>query len=172
MKRAIAFFVLAVFSVTTFAASVIAGFSHTEPSAKSVALMAINEAQKSIYLAAYQYTSADILQAIMAAKKRGVHVEVILDRTQKNGDSQAAMVASGIPCYIDQTYKIMHHKFMVIDGINVETGSFNYTLNADKSNAENAMYVRGIPQLALAYMNEWVRLHQLPRTVPCKGGGQ
>lgn len=154
------------------AASVIAGFSHVSPSAKDIAITAVTEAKTSIRLAAYQYTSPDIISAVLAAKKRGVDVAVILDHTQENGDSQATMVASHIPCYIDHTYKIMHHKFIVVDGINVENGSFNYTLSADKSNAENALYTRGVKQLADAYTTEWNRLQALPKTVPCKGGGQ
>jgi phosphatidylserine/phosphatidylglycerophosphate/cardiolipin synthase-like enzyme len=152
--------------------TVIAGFSHTSPSAKDVALTAVNEAKKSLRIAAYQYTSADIIRAVIAAKQRGVDVAVILDHTQENGDSQATMVASHIPCFIDHTYKIMHHKFIVVDGINVEAGSFNYTLSADKSNAENALYVRGVQPLADAYTGEWNRVRGLPKTVACKGGGQ
>jgi len=153
-------------------AATFVGFSHTQPSAKSVAIQAVNDAKSTLLIAAYQYTSTDVIQAVLAAKKRGVDVRVILDHTQENGDSQATMVAAGIPCFIDHTYKIMHHKFLVIDGTSVENGSFNYTLSADKSNAENALYTTDAPALAAAYTTEWQRIQALPKTVACKGGGQ
>ena len=169
MKRLIAAILILTYACTVSAASVIAGFSHGNPSAKDIALVAINEAQTTLRIAAYQYTNADIIAAILAAKHRGVDVAVILDHTQENRPEQAQMVAAHIPCFIDHKYKIMHHKFLVIDHINVEAGSFNYTLSADKSNAENALYIRGIQPLADAYTNEWDRLKSLPTTVPCKG---
>jgi phosphatidylserine/phosphatidylglycerophosphate/cardiolipin synthase-like enzyme len=47
---------------------------------------------------------------------------------------------------------------MVIDRTTVETGSFNYTGSANKRNAENALVLRGVPDLAEAYLKEWRRL--------------
>jgi len=163
---------LALPSVAQAQPAPLVGFSHSQPSAKAVTLTAIGEAKHSIRLAAYQYTNPDIIRAVIAAKQRGVDVAVILDRTQRDGDSQATMVASSVPCFIDGTYRIMHHKFMVIDGVSVETGSFNYTRSADTANAENALYLRAVPQLAATYTTEWQRLRALPRTTACPGGGQ
>ncbi|WP_019573475.1 phospholipase D-like domain-containing protein [Curvibacter lanceolatus] len=154
------------------AAQPLVGFSHSTPSAKDIALTAVSDAKSSLLIAAYQYTSPDIIKAVVAAKKRGVDVAVILDHTQENGDSQAVMVAAGIPCFIDHTYRILHHKFMVVDGVSVENGSFNFTVSADKANAENALYTTDSPALAVAYATEWQRIRALPKTVTCKGGGQ
>lgn len=153
-------------------AATFVGFSHTSPSAKDVALRAINDSKSTLLIAAYQYTSADILKAVIAAHKRGVRTAVILDRTQENGEGQAGLVASGIECYVDHTYRIMHHKTMVVDSMNVLNGSFNYTLSADKANAENALYTTGDAVLASRYTDEWNRLRALPKTAPCKGGAQ
>jgi phosphatidylserine/phosphatidylglycerophosphate/cardiolipin synthase-like enzyme len=47
---------------------------------------------------------------------------------------------------------------MVIDGATVETGSFNYTTAATKSNAENALVLRNAAELAKVYAAEWARL--------------
>jgi phosphatidylserine/phosphatidylglycerophosphate/cardiolipin synthase-like enzyme len=52
----------------------------------------------------------------------------------------------------------MHNKFMVIDGVTVETGSFNYTSAAVKSIAENAIVIRNAPDIAKIYAAEWTRL--------------
>jgi len=174
MKKLIAtvFCALAIAGNVMAAPTVAAGFSRGEPSAKAVVLRAIADAKTTLHIAAYQLTSPDIIRAIIAAHKRGVTVAVMLDRTQASGDSQAAMVASGIACRIDGTYRIFHHKFMVVDGVSVEVGSFNYTLSADRSNAENALYIRNAPGLAKRYTAEFDRSWALPKTTPCPGGGQ
>ncbi|MGU3625114.1 phospholipase D-like domain-containing protein [Raoultella ornithinolytica] len=52
----------------------------------------------------------------------------------------------------------MHNKFMVIDGKNVQTGSFNYTASAVSRNAENVLLIEDAPQLAEAYQREFKRL--------------
>lgn len=130
-------------------------------------LKAIGEAQVSLLVAAYQYTEPDITAAVLSAAKRGVKVAVILDRTQKNKQPQADLVAAGVECRIAQNYKIMHHKFLVIDGRSVENGSFNYTTNADKANAENALYISDNPGLASKYADEWEKVKST--SLPCSG---
>lgn len=147
-----------------------AGFSRGVPSAMDVTLQGIVSADKSLYIAAYQFTNPGILRAVIAAKARGVDVEVVLDRSQAAGDSQAVLVSAGIPCRISTVYKIMHHKFMVIDGSAVETGSFNYSLNAVKGNAENALLIQNAPGLAIQYKAQWDTVNTPAK--PCKGGGQ
>jgi phosphatidylserine/phosphatidylglycerophosphate/cardiolipin synthase-like enzyme len=42
--------------------------------------------------------------------------------------------------------------------VTVETGSFNYTSAAVKSNAENAIVIRNAPDIAKVYAAEWARL--------------
>ena len=155
--------------VSTAHAEQFVGFSHSSPSAKDVVLKAVNDSKKSLRVAAYQYTNPDILQAIIAAKNRGVDVQIILDQSQSNGKNQANVVKAGIPCYIDHTYKIMHHKFTVVDDMSIENGSFNYSVSADKANAENALYTTDAPKLADAYTKEFNRLVALPRTTKCSG---
>ena len=157
------FFTTHAFSQT----SMVVGFSRGQPSAKEVVLEAIDDANELLYLAAYQYTSKDIIQRVIAAKKRGVRVFVLLDRTQKNGDAQASMVASNIDCRIDQRYRIMHHKFIIIDGKHIETGSFNYSANADRVNAENAIYLKDVPDIAAQYQQQWDGIYK--DAIPCPG---
>jgi phosphatidylserine/phosphatidylglycerophosphate/cardiolipin synthase-like enzyme len=147
--------------------SITVGFSRGQPSAKEVVMQAIDDANDSLYLAAYQYTNKDIIQRIIASKQRGVKVFVLLDRTQKNGDAQAEMVTSGIECRVDQRFRIMHHKFIIIDGQHIETGSFNYSANADQVNAENALYLKDVPDIAKKYKEQWNTIYQ--NAIPCPG---
>ena len=45
-----------------------------------------------------------------------------------------------------------------MDGITVQTGSFNYTSAAAQRNAENVIVVRNAPAIAAQYDAEWRRL--------------
>ena len=87
-------------------------------------------------------------------------MEIVADEgAAKEKYSQVPIVkTAGIPVRIATRYAIMHNKFLVINGTTVETGSFNYTAAAVKSNAENAIVLRNEPELAKIYADEWTRL--------------
>lgn len=143
-------------------APVVAGFSPGVDGyrAEDVVLQAITEARTSIHLAAYSFTSKPIAAALVEAKRRGLEVAIVADRKANSRSYTAATFAAnqGVPVRLDDHYAIMHNKFMVVDGREVETGSFNYTAAAARSNAENALLLRGVPQLAATYEREWQRL--------------
>ena len=60
---------------------------------------ALSTAQKSILVQAYSFTSAPIARALVDAKKRGVDVQVILDKTNRSDRYTAAtfLANEGIP---------------------------------------------------------------------------
>ena len=70
------------------------------------------------------------------------------------------LIHNGIPVRRDSRYSIEHQKYMVIDSEDVETGSFNYTDGAVKHNAENALLLWHVPNIAAEYAREWHRLWQ------------
>lgn len=116
----------------------------------------IGAARQSVLVQAYSFTSAPIAKALVDAHKRGVQVQVILDKSQKSEKYSSAdfLVNSGIPTKIDSKHTIAHNKVMVIDGATVITGSFNFTKNAEESNAENLLVIRDKP-LADKYIANW-----------------
>jgi phosphatidylserine/phosphatidylglycerophosphate/cardiolipin synthase-like enzyme len=120
----------------------------------------IDNAQHSIHLAAYSFTSKPIAAALVHAHQRGVDVEVVLDKSNQTAHYSAAtfLANQNIPTRINCRYAIMHDKFMVIDGKTVETGSFNYTRAAEEKNAENVIILRDDPAVARQYDAEWQRL--------------
>ena len=120
----------------------------------------IGSAKQSILVACYGFTNRDIAEDLESAAHRGVKVRIVSDEgAAKDKYSQIpVMKAAGIPVRIATRYSIMHNKFMVIDGATVETGSFNYTSAAVKSNAENVVIARNAPDLAKRYADEWARL--------------
>lgn len=119
----------------------------------------INQAKQTVLVEAYSFTSIPIAEALVAAEKRGVDVEVILDKSQETAKgSEAGMISeAGIPIYIDAAYRIAHDKVMIIDAKKVITGSFNFTKSAEDYNAENMLVISNDPQLALSYTEVWRR---------------
>jgi phosphatidylserine/phosphatidylglycerophosphate/cardiolipin synthase-like enzyme len=114
----------------------------------------------SVLVQAYSFTSAPIAEALVKAHKRGVNVQVILDKSQRTQKYSSAdfLVNSGIPSRIEAAHAIAHNKVMVIDNEIVITGSFNFTKAAEERNAENLLIMHS-QQLADKYIRNW-RLHQ------------
>jgi phosphatidylserine/phosphatidylglycerophosphate/cardiolipin synthase-like enzyme len=116
----------------------------------------LGQAKSTLLIQAYSFTSAPIAKAVVDAHKRGVHVNVILDKSQRTEQySSADFVAhAGVPVSIDAKHKIAHNKIMVIDSNTVITGSFNFTKAAEEGNAENLLIIQS-PDLAAKYIENW-----------------
>lgn len=106
-------------------------------------LTELNNAKNTILVQAYSFTSAPIAKALLNAHKRGVKVEVILDKSQLTDKYSSAtfLFNAGIPTKIDSAHAIAHNKVMVINGETVITGSFNFTKAAEEQNAENLLII-------------------------------
>ena len=115
-----------------------------DPAALQLVLKAIQSARRSIHVAAYVFTSKPVAQALLTAQRSGIEVAVVADRKENSGRYSA----------------IFHHKFMIIDAMHVQTGSFNYTAAAAGKNAENVLVVWNAPELAARYEQQWQRLWQ------------
>lgn len=134
------------------------GFS-PEGSAQKAIVNFINSANSEIRLAAYSFTSPVIVKALTQAKKRGVDVKIVIDeKGNKSKSSIAAMniiVNAGIPLRTISKYAIHHDKYIVIDKVSVETGSYNYSASANSRNSENAVVLYNMPQVAEQYLTHW-----------------
>lgn len=121
----------------------------------------IDRARESVLVQAYSFTSTPIAKALLAAHKRGVRVEAILDKSQRSQKYTSAnfLANSGIPTYIDDAHAIAHNKVMIIDNGTVITGSFNFTKAAEEKNAENLLVLRS-KELARLYAENWQRHRQ------------
>jgi phosphatidylserine/phosphatidylglycerophosphate/cardiolipin synthase-like enzyme len=151
--------VLAVPAYAQPAPSISVAFS-PERGATEAIVKLIGEAKQSIRVAAYSFTSEDIAKALVDAHNRGVNVQAVLDKSNGSAKYTAATFLAnvGIPTRIDYEYGIMHNKFMVVDGVTVETGSFNYTKAAEEKNAENVIILRQYPDTAKQYLGRWQEL--------------
>lgn len=122
----------------------------------------IGEAKTSIRVLAYGLTSQPIVDAFVAAKGRGVDVQAVVDRSDWDNPAPTTktkdLVAAKIPVLVDRKHVIAHNKVIIVDGLKVETGSFNYTTNAETGNAENCIILTN-HALATDYTTNWT-LHQ------------
>lgn len=129
----------------------------------------IDLAKKSIRMSTYSFTEPSIGKALLNARKRGVDVAIVVDK-EHNGrrDSGAPSVAkfltdNGVNVVLTRAYAIQHNKVVIVDGETVQTGSFNYSRSAQKSNAENVLVISRCPKLAASYLADWEKLYQSSR---------
>jgi phosphatidylserine/phosphatidylglycerophosphate/cardiolipin synthase-like enzyme len=117
---------------------------------------ALDQAKSTVLVQAYSFTSAPIARALVDARRRGVHVEVVLDKSHRTEKYSSATYVcnNAIPCFIDSQHAIAHNKVMVIDGQTVITGSFNFTKAAQENNAENMLIIQDA-DLAARYTQNW-----------------
>jgi phosphatidylserine/phosphatidylglycerophosphate/cardiolipin synthase-like enzyme len=113
-------------------------------------------AKSEVLVQAYSFTSRAIAEALLNAQKRGVSIQIILDKSNLSDRYSAAdfTAHAGISTYIDAQHSIAHNKIMIIDNEVVITGSFNFTRAAEVKNAENLLVIRS-KELAKIYRDNW-----------------
>jgi len=133
-------------------------------------LREISSAKKELLVAVYAFTSDDLASALIQAKKRGVAVQVVIDREfdlanekskGKVFDAQKIPLRriSGIkPNGGEKDSGLMHQKFAVIDRKVVFAGSYNWTYSAESYNDENLLLFRDAGPLAEEYRKAFLRL--------------
>lgn len=106
----------------------------------------LDYAQETVDVAIYTFTSTTIRDALINAHERGVALRVIADSAQTTSlDDQQAIIAAladaGVPVTVTSGFAggIMHNKFIIIDGDEVLTGSYNFTESANHANDENLL---------------------------------
>jgi phosphatidylserine/phosphatidylglycerophosphate/cardiolipin synthase-like enzyme len=130
--------------------------------ARVVAVIA--EAKRQILVHAYTFTHRAIAEALVAARRRGVDVRVVADREQADKVETSLLgwlAERDVPVYLDGQHAAAHNKAMVVDAdldtATLITGSFNFTHSAQYRNAENLLILRGHPELAARYAEDWRR---------------
>lgn len=113
----------------------------------------LDAAKSEIFVQAYSFTSKPIAKALVDARKRGLKVEVVLDKSQRRERYTSAdfVAHAGIPTFIDDQHAIAHNKIMIIDRQTLITGSFNFTKGAEEKNAENLLVLKGNRPLVNRY---------------------
>lgn len=99
----------------------------------------LDTAQKSIRVAMFTWTRHDFAESVIAAKKRGVKVEVVIDHCAGKGAGSKIVEylrRGGIPVRLSQGTGLLHHKLLYIDGKTLLHGSANWTEAAFTKNED------------------------------------
>lgn len=99
----------------------------------------------SLDIAAFEFESRPITDAVIAAHKRGVRVRLVVDNDHALNDPSstiAELEVAGIPIVDDARSAFMHNKFMIMDGLTVWMGSMNYQYNDMYRNNNNVLMMR------------------------------
>jgi phosphatidylserine/phosphatidylglycerophosphate/cardiolipin synthase-like enzyme len=133
----------------------------------------IRAATTSVDVAMYSFSDAEIATALTEAVARGVKVRFLFEtaRTDKNISDLAARTASKSgkleKTNVDVRWvnKILHHKFVIVDGprddagkaatAKIATGSANWSFGGSSIYDENTLFVEGYQEVAQAYQREF-----------------
>ncbi|MCS6802343.1 MAG: phospholipase D-like domain-containing protein [Chloroflexota bacterium] len=136
----------------------------------------IDGAQRRLDVAVYDFDLANVAEALVRAKQRGVEVRFVTDADTVGSDNRAIQTAiarvrqGGIPIVTDNRGAIMHHKFVVRDSDAVWTGSYNFTAN-DTFRHNNNVLVIFSPKVAENYEAEFEKMFARRQFGPSKPAG-
>ena len=127
---------------------------------EKITLREIRKARKSIRAAVYSLTSNYVVDALIAAKERGVDIKLKIDRHQSEESAATKLINRlrnakiSVHTVAMPSYYSMHNKFLVIDRNTVITGSYNFTIAAARANWENIVRIRS-RSIADDFAREW-----------------
>jgi phosphatidylserine/phosphatidylglycerophosphate/cardiolipin synthase-like enzyme len=125
-------------AAVTSGAALVACFE-PEENCIAFAVDAIDRAERQILVNAYTLTTGSgIVEALIRAKKRGVDVKLIADKTTpyERGSGIEPLARAEVPIWIDHDVRLAHSKAMVIDRKVVLTGSMNWTAGAARNSED------------------------------------
>ena len=129
----------------------------------------VDSARAEIFLSAYLFRTIEgargypeaVLKRLLAAVKRGVRVDVILERnkdaddlSRNNAETAERLKEAGVRVCMDAPDRVTHTKLVVIDRRYLLIGSHNLTQAALKFNHEASVWIDSVPlaEEALSYM--------------------
>jgi len=118
---------------------------------------AIHSARKTIQVAMFTWTRMDLAQAIVEAQKRGVKVQVILDRKTVDGASEKVfrfLKEQKVPLKVHTGAGRFHHKFLLIDSSRLFFGSLNWTEQGFTKNRDVLVYIPVLNQQQETFMDQ------------------
>jgi len=120
----------------------------------------IAEAVESVDAALYRLEEPQLARSLGEAARRGVRVRLVLDR----GKYQQTPATEKLLKEHKLAYRLswgrngkdskMHHKFALLDGRTLLTGSYNWTVQSEEENYDNVLIVRD-PSVAEVFRDEF-----------------
>lgn len=111
------------------------------------------QAQQQVDVAAFDFDSEPMVNALIELENRGIVVRVVTDEDNASLSSINRLRRNGISVIEDGRSALMHNKFVVIDSRYVWAGSMNFTTNGVYCNNNNIVRFDS-PELAANYSAE------------------
>lgn len=137
------------------------------PECEGLLLEHLARATQEVRAAVFTFTRRGVAEALIEAAARGVDVRLKVDADQARDLElmaelmallrQGRVAVEEIRMPSVRYGADMHHKFAVVDGRWVITGSANWTKSATSVNWENVLAIES-PELAARFRREWERI--------------
>ena len=144
---------------------------------------AIESASKSLRVKMFVFTDHGLLKAVIAARRRGVKVQVILNPARKNGEedneeTRQALVQARIDVRDgNPEFSLTHEKSMVVDDATAFVESLNWApknLTETRDYAVATSNAREVREIREAFEADWARQRFAPpadsHLIWCPGG--
>src|ERR1700712_88407 len=127
---------------------------------------AINGATKTILIKMFLFSDPELIEAVIAASRRGVKVKVMLNPSRRNGaeeneDVRAQLEAAGITVRdSNPSFVITHEKSMVVDGKLAFVKSLNWetkNLTETRDYAIITTHPNEVEEIILCFEADWHR---------------
>ena len=127
----------------------------------------LRRAVVSVDICVFTITDNQLCDEILHVHRRRLPVRIITDndKAEDHGSDIETLHKAGVPVRTDETQYHMHHKFTVLDGQSVITGSYNWTRGAAEQNNENLVIITERPTVA-DFIAEFEKLWR--ETVPSR----
>lgn len=105
---------------------------------------AIGRSKRTVDLAIFSFYSQRVADAVIAAKARGVSVRVVSDFSQsRRSQAVRSLADAGVSLRLSAGRDgsgVLHHKYALMDGVLLMSGSYNFSQNAELYNFENDLF--------------------------------
>jgi phosphatidylserine/phosphatidylglycerophosphate/cardiolipin synthase-like enzyme len=118
----------------------------------------MRSARESFDGAFYDISSEVVANELIALKKRGVVVRLVMESDTKSRSAIRKIISEGIQIVFDDSDGLMHNKFAIVDGVAVWTGSYNPVSHGEE-NDNNAVLVYS-PDLASRFSEEFTDMFE------------
>lgn len=124
----------------------------------------LNEAKRSLDICMFTISCHELANAALKLHALGIAVRIITNEEHESlsGSQIERFQRDGIQVRDDKTSFFMHHKFVIVDGSLLITGSFNWTRQAVTGNRENVL-VTNNGEIVEPYVKEFEKLWELYR---------
>ena len=122
----------------------------------------LNDATKSLDICVFTISCHELANAALKLHKTGIPVRIITNEEHEalSGSQIERFQREGIIVRHDKTSFYMHHKFVLVDGTVLITGSFNWTRQAVMGNRENVLITNNA-EIVGPYVDEFEKLWEL-----------